>query len=227
MLAELPGTYVRRAKDTGTPEHKEMRTMDTKHLTLAALPLAAAALLGAHATASATTPPPGCFTIPACEYAPATPAGFTTPAETAPHLRGPAASLRFMDIRDQSYELDVGERGASPGDTLFFNNLLRGREDGRDAGRFASRCSRLPGDLFHCQGTLLLSGSTIEVATTTDLAAPITASVTGGTGAYEAAAGQVRITPTANPGRSRLDVHLTSRDHDRARGQVIRRLGLS
>jgi hypothetical protein len=211
--------------------------MNSKHVAVATLPLAALALLGGGAAAAtaATVPPTGCFTITACEYlatGTATLAGFVTPAESAlgtdaaasRDLTAPAefatpaetalggsrrgTSLRFLDVRDQVFELDVGDPGASPGDVLYFNNRLRTPGDTADAGRFASSCTRLPAELYHCQGSLLLAHSTIELATTTDFSPPIIASVTGGTGAHEGAAGQVSIAPTSNPDRSRLQVHL-------------------
>jgi hypothetical protein len=190
--------------------------MYTKHIAVATLPLAAVALLGGGAAAIAT-PPTGCFTIAACEYpdiGSATPAGFVTPAEfatpaeTAPTRSRGGTSLRFLDVRDQVFELDVGDPGTSPGDALYFNNRLRTPGDTADVGRFASSCTQLPGALYQCHGTLLLAHSTIELATTTDFSPPIIAAVTGGTGAHEGAAGQVSITPTSNPDRSRLQVHL-------------------
>ncbi len=208
--------------------------MYTKHIAVAILPLAAGALLGGGAAATAT-PPTGCFTIAACEYpalASATPAGFVTPAETALRadatatrsLAAPAGfatpaetaslrsrngtTLRFLDVRDHVFELDVGDPGASPGDVLYFNNRLRTPDDTAEAGRFASSCTQLPGALYQCQGTLLLAHSTIELSTTTDFSPPIVAAVTGGTGAHEGAAGEVSITPTSNPDRSRLQVHV-------------------
>lgn len=159
----------------------------------------------------AETTPPADAAAPAEFAAPAelaAPAEFATPSETASNRSREGTSLRFLDVRDKVFELDVGDPGDSPGDVLFFNNRLRTRNDTADAGRFASSCTRLPGELYRCQGTLLLVHSTIELATTTDFTAPITASVTGGTGAHEGAAGQVRIAPTGNPDRSRLQVHL-------------------
>ncbi|WP_432479030.1 hypothetical protein [Nocardioides sp. GXQ0305] len=182
--------------------------MYRKHLVVATLPLTALALLGGDATAS---PTPADFTTPteaAAPAEPATPADFGTPSETASHRSRDATSLRFLDVRDQVFELDVGDPGASPGDVVFFTNRLRTRDDTANAGRFASSCTQVPGALYQCRGTLLLPDSTIELGTTTDLTAPITASITGGTGAHEGASGQVRIVPTGDPDRSRLQVHL-------------------
>ncbi|HEX6150777.1 hypothetical protein [Nocardioides sp.] len=189
--------------------------MYSKHLVLATLPLVAVALVAGDATA--TPKPPAGFSTPAETPLPAdaaaavelaAPAEFATPSEFAPNRSRGGTSLRFLDVRDKVFELDVGDPGASPGDVLSFNNRLRTRDDSADAGRFASSCTRLPGGLYQCQGTLLLVRSTIELATTTDFTEPIIASVTGGTGAHEGATGQVRIAPTDNPDRSRLQVHL-------------------
>lgn len=179
-------------------------------LPLAALPLAALPLAGVGgATATTADDDPGCpahWTITACDYL------GNPSATTASHVTPPRPQvLRFLDVQDRFATLDVGAAGDSPGDTLFFDNQLRDPTDTRRVGRFVSRCIQGVGDWYHCQGTLQLEDSKIELATTTTLAEPngIVAAVTGGTGRYAGAAGQVHIRPTGTPGASRLVVKLT------------------
>lgn len=120
--------------------------------------------------------------------------------------------LRFLDVQGTTADLDVGDPGSSPGDTLFFDNTLRDRRDTQTLGRFVSRCTQVTGTDFHCQGSLLLEGATIELATTTDFDDPggIVAAVVGGTGRYQGASGEARISPTATAGTSQLVVHLST-----------------
>lgn len=179
--------------------------MKTTQLLLATLPLAGVALYGT--TADASVDRPTCqanSTVTACEHALRTrvaQAGRGSP-------RPEAAPLQLLDVRDKFAALDLGARGDSPGDTLFFNNRLRDAANTTTVGRFVSRCTRMPGPTYHCQGTLTFSHSTIELATTTSLEGPITAAITGGTGAYEGGTGQVRISDSGRPGVSQLAVHL-------------------
>lgn len=121
--------------------------------------------------------------------------------------------LRFKDVRGDPSSLDVGAPGASPGDTEFFDNTLYNRSGTRTVGRFPSRCTQVTGTEYACHGTLLLGGSQLDLATTTDFGdeAGIVASVVGGTGRFFGAAGQVSIAPTGTPGTSRLVVRLAGR----------------
>jgi hypothetical protein len=122
------------------------------------------------------------------------------------------ATLRFLDIRGPVSTLDVGPSGDSVGDTLFFDNELWNRAATNRLGQFISRCTTVTATKHHCQGTLLLAKGSLEVATTTDFSAPIVAAVIGGTGAYEGATGEARISPTETEGTSGLVVHLGESD---------------
>jgi hypothetical protein len=127
----------------------------------------------------------------------------------APHgATSRTSTLRFRDIRGPVSTLDVGPSGASVGDTLFFDNKLWNPSATTLLGRFVSRCTTVTATEYHCQGSLLLSEGSLEVATTTDFSAPIVAAVIGGTGAHEGATGEARISPTRTEGTSKLVVHL-------------------
>jgi hypothetical protein len=148
--------------------------------------------------------------------APATPVPGPVPGPVSVARAGVAAdgvtsrtaNLRFLDIRGPVSTLDVGPSGGSVGDTLFFDNELWNRSGTTRLGRFISRCTTVTATKHHCQGSLLLPAGSLEVATTTDFSAPIVAAVIGGTGAYEGASGEARISPTETEGTSELKVHL-------------------
>jgi hypothetical protein len=164
--------------------------------------------------------PGGCgpgASLRACEYAAEAQARTASRSVTAEQAgagqSGGGVVLRFKDVEGDTTALDVGEVGASPGDTLFFDNLLRDSSGRESVGRFVSRCTQVTASAHHCQGTLLLGGSQLDLATTTKFGDPagIIASVVGGTGQYAGAGGEARITPTATSGTSRLVVRLLDR----------------
>lgn len=169
---------------------------------LAAAPLIAATAAGqaAHSGPTGAAPASSCegMSVTACDH------------------REPPGSrwddvLRFTDVQGEVTNLDLGAKGDTPGDMLFFDNQLRSWPGNKPRGRFPSRCTQVTDTHYHCQGTLILAHGTIELATTTDFSGSrgIIASVLGGTGDHVGAAGQVRIAPTDTPGRSRLVVRLS------------------
>lgn len=187
------------------------------------VPMIGAAGAGAAAASGGSAHPSveGCgasSSTTACENASSVSAPSTLRSVTAQQASsrtrpGGSVVLRFRDVEGDTTALDVGEPGNSPGDTLFFDNSLRDSSDSTTVGRFVSRCTQVTDSAYHCQGTLLLDGSQLDLATTTEFrgAAGIVASVVGGTGQYAGVGGEARITPTSAPGTSRLVVRLLDR----------------
>ena len=122
---------------------------------------------------------------------------------------GGSQTLRFLDVSDKFEFVDVGEPAESesdfgPGDMLIFNNLLRNRADTKELGSWISICTMTasPG-VARCSGTLGLDQGDIDVATTVDFADAdrIVAAVTGGTGDFQGAGGEVILGDQTNAGR--------------------------
>lgn len=128
-----------------------------------------------------------------------------------------ATTLRFLDVRQQTEFLDLGEPAEgdfdpSSGDTFFFESDLRNEADTKLLGSFVSRCTAVIGTQFHCVGTLSLDGGNVELATTTDFASsqPIIAAVVGGTRGYDNVGGQAKIISTETEGTSKLVLRLVT-----------------
>ncbi|HEY5878313.1 MAG TPA: hypothetical protein VIU11_05355 [Nakamurella sp.] len=77
------------------------------------------------------------------------------------------AELRLTEEQNAAQHLDLGEPGASPGDTLFFDNTLLDESSAEVVGRFVSRCVQMTDAMHHCQGSLLFPDGSIELSTTT------------------------------------------------------------
>lgn len=95
--------------------------------------------------------------------------------------------------------IDLGEPGFGPGDQLLISDVLQ--RDGRDVGTNTGTCqlvqvveSQLT---FHCVAALQLPRGqiTVQGALTVGGDAPLVAAITGGTGAYRTAHGEMAITP--------------------------------
>jgi hypothetical protein len=126
-----------------------------------------------------------------------------------------ARTLSVLDVRQASSYLDLGKKAQgnfdpSPGDTYFFRSQLRNVAGTNVVGRFVSSCTALLGTEFHCAGTIMISGGTLELATTVYFAssAPIHSAITGGTGRYRNVGGDVTITATSTAGTSKLVARL-------------------
>lgn len=118
------------------------------------------------------------------------------------------AELRLTEEQNAAQHLDLGEPGASPGDTLFFDNTLLDESSAEVVGRFVSRCVQMTDAMHHCQGSLLFPDGSIELSTTTALGGDIFAAVAGGTGRHAGVTGQARITPTGEAGVNSIVVDL-------------------
>ena len=106
--------------------------------------------------------------------------------------------------------VDVGAKGPSIGDTVVVTDGLD-REDGTHAGDFDQVCTlvTVTGGLFtstyECTGTIHLQDGTItQQGTFVPLTADQVDAVSGGTGAYQAARGEIETQAEAD----RMTIHL-------------------
>lgn len=117
---------------------------------------------------------------------------------------GDRGSLRFRATQTQFEALDDGAPGTSLGDVIVYADQFtdkRGREIGRDGGT-CTTTTLLPGGgiSMDCAATLVFPRGRITVhgettfAGATDLP-PFTNAITGGTGAYRGAAGELHGDP--------------------------------
>jgi hypothetical protein len=106
-------------------------------------------------------------------------------------------TLRFVSEIEQEAEIDVGKKGASLGDQLVFNESLRSRHS-RDAGELNGVCTvtQLHRDtgVVQCQVTVSLDDGDLTVQGVVELEEDrATLAVTGGTGDYDDASGEVDV----------------------------------
>jgi hypothetical protein len=94
---------------------------------------------------------------------------------------------------------DVGDKGDSLGDILTFNNEVF--EDGKSAGRDNGWCVRtVVGKMWECFWTTMLKDGQITVAGPFQDAGDSTLVVTGGTGNYAGASGEMKLHPRDDKG---------------------------
>jgi hypothetical protein len=117
-------------------------------------------------------------------------------------------SLSFVAVENPKSEVyvDVGKKGDSPGDGVYFSERLLA--NGKPAGRTEITCAFYSDRAGRCFGTIKLAGGTIEAGGTDLAGKSFAVAVLGGTGTYANAAGVVRITELG-PKRSRYEVQLT------------------
>ncbi|GAA0621042.1 hypothetical protein GCM10009547_24590 [Sporichthya brevicatena] len=125
---------------------------------------------------------------------------FTTGAQSA------GAAVADDDLRGkalQDYTIDTGRSGPSVGDRYVFSERLFD-EDNKRVGTLAATCDvtyvnrsssgRVKNALSHCTGTFRLDDGQITVAgTITRTAKSAVLAITGGTGRYDDAAGEVAL----------------------------------
>jgi hypothetical protein len=100
-------------------------------------------------------------------------------------------SLVAVDLPQSMRSVDVGAKGQSAGDTIFFQETLL--ENGRKAGGSEVLCVTVSRTLGRCHGTLRLRGGTIEASGGTRFGGRFSLPVVGGTGAYAGASGVLTV----------------------------------
>ena len=109
---------------------------------------------------------------------------------------------------------DVPPAGDSAGDQLAFHNPLFDAADKHQVGQTNGDCVRtVVGQVYECFATIILSAGqiTLQGPFYTNGADSMFA-ITGGTGAYQEARGQMRVHATGNPVGSEHDLFLTIAD---------------
>jgi hypothetical protein len=119
----------------------------------------------------------------------------------------------FAKTTEQTF-LDLGEEGPSLGDQFIFHDVLR--SGGERVGHAGGACTitsttRGPQGESNCVVTLWLSGGQIAtqglVAPPTEPPVAFTVAITGGTGQYEEATGELHVMERSE-GRARLTLHI-------------------
>jgi len=111
---------------------------------------------------------------------------------TADHRGGPA-SFTVVEHADTDTVVDLGPRGDSLGDTLAFGNPVYDTA-GRKVGGSQGSCVRTKvGKAWECSWTTTLSGGSLVVQGPFYDAADSILAITGGTGAWREARGQMHL----------------------------------
>ena len=90
-------------------------------------------------------------------------------------------------------ELDLGDPGFSVGDQTVFSDTMT--RNGRAVGQHGGFCQVVSETHFNCLTTMQLPGGQITLQALLDGSVPATAAITGGTGAYSHAHGEMRFEP--------------------------------
>jgi hypothetical protein len=112
--------------------------------------------------------------------------------------------IRVMSREVDSADLDLGRRGFSIGDRFVFSDNLfrRGNRVGTDHGDCVTTRIQGPGSAFQCTATAVLRGGQITaqgaVMFREDSSSRFTLAITGGTGRFRDAGGEVVVHETGN-----------------------------
>jgi hypothetical protein len=115
-------------------------------------------------------------------------------------------SLGAVDAPKSERFVDVGAKGASPGDTIFFRETLI--RNGRRTGGSEVMCVTVSSNAGRCYGTLRLGGGTLEASGGTHFGGRFNLPIVGGTGTYAGASGVLMVIAVSKT-RSRYVVELT------------------
>jgi hypothetical protein len=105
---------------------------------------------------------------------------------------GPPRVINLIEKTTSSNYVDLGAKGFSPGDEYMFASQFWNVDRTRQIGSNNGYCVVLSPQAQHCVGTAHLKGGTIEYAGSPG-ANGGTIAITGGTGIYREAEGQVVI----------------------------------
>ncbi len=116
--------------------------------------------------------------------------------------------IRVLSITDEETFVDTGDAGPSLGDQFVFSSTLK--KHGEEVGHTGAACTltSLERSESHCVGTAWFEDGQITVqGLVSEEASRFTIAITGGTGAYEGASGEVTVRVLAE-GRERIIFHL-------------------
>ncbi len=107
---------------------------------------------------------------------------------------GGARTITVIEKTTSQQFVDVGASGFSVGDEFVFASQFWNTDQTRQVGSNQGYCVALSAQIAHCAGTASLRGGTIEYGgTTNQTAQTFTIAITGGTGSFVHAEGQVTI----------------------------------
>jgi hypothetical protein len=92
-----------------------------------------------------------------------------------------------------SHYVDLTRRGFSIGDEFTFNSVFWNADQTQRVGANHGYCVVLTRRLSHCSGTARLMGGTLEFAGNSANASRFSIAITGGTGPFKGAEGQVTV----------------------------------
>jgi hypothetical protein len=116
--------------------------------------------------------------------------------------------LTFLEIEERSAFIDVGDPGESSGDYFLFESRLMSEDGTTLLGRDSGKCT-LGIRTFICDATASIFGKgKITVYGALFREADTRIAITGGTGAYKEAGGQLTVTDTSD-GNTLLVFQLT------------------
>lgn len=136
-------------------------------------------------------------------------AGMTLSSASA----GTTDELRFRAVTTEQTFLDLGEKGLSQGDEFIFHDVLKqsGERVGHDGGVCTYTSVTSAATEVSCVVTLSLEGGQIAVqglvTFSEDGPARFTVAITGGTGRYEGATGELHVREISET-VARLTLHL-------------------
>lgn len=103
-------------------------------------------------------------------------------------------SFTVIEHADSDTMADLGDEGDSIGDTLSFSNELYDESDSNVVGSSDGSCTRTkPGKTWHCTWTNTLQDGSIVVSGPFYDEGDSTLAITGGTGDYAGASGEMEL----------------------------------
>ncbi len=126
-----------------------------------------------------------------------------------PVLQAKGAESGYTDNGRRHYTIqttgrsfvDLPPAGSSPGDRVAFDNPLYNRTNTKHLGASQGECAQVgqAPNIFHCSAVFVLPDGQITTTGIADFAKPSpVVAITGGTGAYKTARGQVTFTQTSD-----------------------------
>ena len=114
-----------------------------------------------------------------------------TPATTS---AGGNETLVVIEHATTDTVIDLGEEGDSIGDLLGFGNVVYDEANENEIGTSQGSCVRtVPGEAWECMFTVILDEGQLTVEGPFYDAGPSDLAITGGTGDYSTARGQMRL----------------------------------
>jgi allene oxide cyclase len=117
-----------------------------------------------------------------------------TPAGDEPGAEFTGTVIRVVEHAETDTPLDLGEEGDSIGDLIAFGNPIFDEANEEQIGTNQGQCVRtVLGQSYECFWTIILADGQITVQGPFNDAADSVMAITGGTGAYAGARGQMRL----------------------------------